>query len=131
VGTVGSFSGDKAAQAWSWPLTSIYYRSWKYVELYLCSPKWINDMELNWGQEQIYLWHYYRPGFDPRPGHVGFVVDKVALERVLSEYSGFPSQFSFHRLLRIHNQPIISPYIVSIQRASLNNQPKKASSWIM
>jgi hypothetical protein len=31
------------------------------------------------------------PGFDPRFGHVGF----VALEQVLSEYSGFPCQFLF------------------------------------
>jgi hypothetical protein len=27
-----------------------------------------------------------RPGFEPRSGHVGFVVDKVALEQVFSEY---------------------------------------------
>jgi hypothetical protein len=40
-----------------------------------------------------------RPGFDPRSGHVGFVVDKVALGQVFSEYFGFPYQFSFHRLL--------------------------------
>jgi hypothetical protein len=40
-----------------------------------------------------------RPGFEPRSGHVGFVVDKVALEQVFSEYFGFPCQISFHRLL--------------------------------
>jgi hypothetical protein len=33
-----------------------------------------------------------RPGFEPGPGHVGFVVDKVALEQVFSEYFGFPCQ---------------------------------------
>jgi hypothetical protein len=33
---------------------------------------------------------------------VGFVVDKVALGQVFSEYFGFPCQFSFHRLLHIH-----------------------------
>jgi hypothetical protein len=32
-------------------------------------------------------------------GHVGFVLDKVALGQVFSEYFGFPCQFSFHRLL--------------------------------
>jgi hypothetical protein len=37
-----------------------------------------------------------RPGFDPRSGRVGFVVDKVALGKVFSEYFGFPCQFSFH-----------------------------------
>jgi hypothetical protein len=29
-----------------------------------------------------------RPGLDPKP-HVGFVVDEVALENVLSQYFGF------------------------------------------
>jgi hypothetical protein len=49
-------------------------------------------------------------GFPPRrPGfaygqHVGFVVDKVALGQVFSEYFGFPCQ-SFHRFLHYHNQP--------------------------
>jgi hypothetical protein len=37
------------------------------------------------------------------PDHVGFVVDKVALEQVLSEYIGFPCKFSFHRLLHTHH----------------------------
>jgi hypothetical protein len=32
---------------------------------------------------------------------VGFVVDKVALGQVFSEYFGFPCQSSFHRLLKI------------------------------
>jgi hypothetical protein len=34
---------------------------------------------------------------------VGFVVDKVALEQVFSEYFGFPCQFSFHRLLHVQH----------------------------
>jgi hypothetical protein len=34
-------------------------------------------------------------------GHVGFVVDKVALGQVFSQYFGFPCQFSLHRLLHI------------------------------
>jgi hypothetical protein len=33
---------------------------------------------------------------------MGFVVDKVALEQVLSEYFGFPCQSSFHQLLHSH-----------------------------
>jgi hypothetical protein len=36
-------------------------------------------------------------------GHVGFVVDKVALEQVFSKYFGIPCQSSFHRLLHIHH----------------------------
>jgi hypothetical protein len=49
-------------------------------------------------------------GFPPRrPGfaygqHVGFVVDKAALEQVFSEYFGFPC-LSFHRFLHYHNHP--------------------------
>jgi hypothetical protein len=44
-----------------------------------------------------------RPGFEPRSGHVGFVVDKVALGQVFSEYFGFVCQFSFHRLLHTYH----------------------------
>jgi hypothetical protein len=38
-----------------------------------------------------------------RHGHVGFVVDKVALGQVFSEYFGFSCQFSFHQLLHNHH----------------------------
>jgi hypothetical protein len=34
---------------------------------------------------------------------VGFVVDKVSLGRVFSEYFGFPCQSSFHQILHHHN----------------------------
>jgi hypothetical protein len=40
--------------------------------------------------------------FDPTSGHVEFVVDKVAMGQVFSEYFGFYCQFSFHKLLHIH-----------------------------
>jgi hypothetical protein len=36
-------------------------------------------------------------------GHVGFVVDKVALGQVFSEYFGFSFQSSFHKLLYNHH----------------------------
>jgi hypothetical protein len=42
------------------------------------------------------------PGFEPRSGNMGFVLDKVALGQVSSEYFGFSCQFSFHRPLHIH-----------------------------
>jgi hypothetical protein len=42
-----------------------------------------------------------RPGFDPGSGQVGFVVDKMALGQVFSEYFGFPCQSSFHRKFSI------------------------------
>jgi hypothetical protein len=35
--------------------------------------------------------------------HVVFVVDKVALGQVFSEYFGFPCQSSFHQFLHRHN----------------------------
>jgi hypothetical protein len=36
-------------------------------------------------------------------GHVGFVVNKVALGQIFSKYFGFPSQLSLHLLLHIHH----------------------------
>jgi hypothetical protein len=38
-----------------------------------------------------------------RSGHVGFVVDKVALEQFFSEYFGSPCHSSFHKILSNHN----------------------------
>jgi hypothetical protein len=43
-----------------------------------------------------------RLGFDPGSGQVGFVVDKVTVGQVFSEYFGFPCQSSFHQLLHNH-----------------------------
>jgi hypothetical protein len=40
----------------------------------------------------------WRAGSDTRSSHVGFVVDKVTLEQVSSEYLGFLRQFSFHQI---------------------------------
>jgi hypothetical protein len=45
-----------------------------------------------------------RLGLEPRPGHVGFVVDKVALGQVFSEHFSF-SCHSFHRLLHTQHHP--------------------------
>jgi hypothetical protein len=61
-----------------------------------------------------------RARFDPRWGHLGFVVDKVALRHFFSEYFGFPI-------------PILSPptpphsliILSSILTASLNNKLKR------
>jgi hypothetical protein len=44
-----------------------------------------------------------RPGFEQASAHVVFVVDKVALGQVFSEYFGFHCQFSFHRQLHTHH----------------------------
>jgi hypothetical protein len=48
-----------------------------------------------------------RPGFEPGSGHVRFVVHKVALGQVFSEYFGFPCQSSFHQLLQKSPSSII------------------------
>jgi hypothetical protein len=47
----------------------------------------------------------HRGGPGSSPGQVmwDFVVDKVALGQVFSEYFGIPWQFSFHRLLHSHH----------------------------
>jgi hypothetical protein len=44
-----------------------------------------------------------RPRFEPETSYVGFVVDKVSLGQVFSEYFGFPCQISFHQLLHTHH----------------------------
>jgi hypothetical protein len=36
-------------------------------------------------------------------GHVGFVVDKMGLGQIFSEYFGFPCQSSLHQILHPHN----------------------------
>jgi hypothetical protein len=43
-----------------------------------------------------------RPGFNPGSGYVGFVVDRVALGQVFSEYFGLTWQSSFHQFLHNH-----------------------------
>jgi hypothetical protein len=42
---------------------------------------------------------------EPRSGHMGFVVDKVALGQIFSQYFRFPCQFSFHQFLHTHHLP--------------------------
>jgi hypothetical protein len=43
-----------------------------------------------------------RPVFEPRWGHVGFMVDKEALGHVVSQYFCFPCKYLFHQMLHIH-----------------------------
>jgi hypothetical protein len=43
--------------------------------------------------------------FQTGSGNMGFVVGKVALGQVFSEYFGFPCQ-SFHQLLHAHHHPL-------------------------
>jgi hypothetical protein len=46
-----------------------------------------------------------RLGFAPRSGQVGFMVDKVALGQVFSEYFGLLCQSSFRQILHTHSHP--------------------------
>jgi hypothetical protein len=61
-----------------------------------------------------------------------FVVDKVALGQVFSEYFGFPCQFSFHQLLQksslsiiwcLYNRPKWPQYL-GTQSHPTNNKKK-------
>jgi hypothetical protein len=44
-----------------------------------------------------------RLGFQPRSGHVGFMLDKVALGKVFSEYFGFSYQLLLRQILHNHH----------------------------
>jgi hypothetical protein len=58
-------------------------------------------------------------GTKPESSHVGFVVDKVALGQVFSEYFGFLCQSSFHKFL--HNHPHLSSVYQETQSHPTNN----------
>jgi hypothetical protein len=47
----------------------------------------------------------FPPRFAPGSDEVGFVVDKVTLGQVFSEYFGFPCRSSFHQIVHPHNDP--------------------------
>jgi hypothetical protein len=68
------------------------------------------------------------PGFDPRSGHVVFVVHKVA-RRVVFEYFVFSLQFSFHQLFHTHNllsgAGTIGQRVDDVLMDSLSPHPKK------
>jgi hypothetical protein len=40
-----------------------------------------------------------------RSGELEFVIDKVTMEQVFSEYFGFPCQSSFHQIIHPHIHP--------------------------
>jgi hypothetical protein len=48
---------------------------------------------------------FHRSALGSSPGRVEFVADKAPSDQNLSEYFGFPYQFSFRRLIhtRLHN----------------------------
>jgi hypothetical protein len=76
-----------------------------------------------------------RPGFEHGSGHVGFVVDRVALRQVFSDYFGFPCQFVFHRLLHNHHHlssgaGTLGQTVAAVPMLSVSsNEKKKACSF--
>jgi hypothetical protein len=92
--------------------------------VFLCQPSCVN-WRMSWNSTTLARWGRVRtnfhdlvasefrqlvtgfppwwPGFEPGSGHVGFVVDKVALGQVFSKYCAFPCQASFHQLLHNHH----------------------------
>jgi hypothetical protein len=47
-----------------------------------------------------------RLGFDPRSGHVKFVMGKVALGQIFFGYVGVPCQFRLQKPFHIRHQPL-------------------------
>jgi hypothetical protein len=62
---------------------------------------------------------------------VGFVVDKLPLGEVLSEYFGFSCQFSFYRLLHTHHHILssgagaIDQIVVDMASGTVSPHPEK------
>jgi hypothetical protein len=68
--------------------------------------------------------------FEPWWGHVGFVVDKVVLGQVFSEYFGFSCQFSFYQLVHILHHissgaGTVGQSVVTYQVDSVSPHPNK------
>jgi hypothetical protein len=76
------------------------YLRWRMVEDESIFWNWCDPVPSFWKHVLIFLvFPPWRPGFEPGSGRVVlFVVDKVALGQVFSEYFGFPCQ-SFYPLL--------------------------------
>jgi hypothetical protein len=56
-----------------------------------------------WGRAIAQAVSPRRPGLELGSSNVGFVVDRVELGQVFSEFVGFSYKFSFHRLLHTHH----------------------------
>jgi hypothetical protein len=56
-------------------------------------------MTVPWLRPIVACFSPWRPGFKPRSLYMGFMMNKVALGQVFSEYFGIPCQFSFHYML--------------------------------
>jgi hypothetical protein len=63
----------------------------------------ISDIQVQLAAQLIAGFPPRWPGFEPGSAYMRFVVDKVALGQVFSEYFGFPYRYSFHQLLHNHH----------------------------
>jgi hypothetical protein len=84
IGTGGSFPGIKAAEAWSWPLTSFQCLGQECVALYLQSQIRLHGVVLSWVQRQIYV----SPLSTHSPGYteVNHVINVLFCTSVISWY---------------------------------------------
>jgi hypothetical protein len=75
--------------------------------------------------QAVSLWRTTgRPGLEPGSGHMEFVVDKVELSEVFSEYFCFLCQ-SFHLLLNTHHNPLSGAGTIGQIVAEVSPNPKK------
>jgi hypothetical protein len=92
---------------------------------------WLNEIEvvMDHGMAQAVDHRFLprRPGFYPRSSYVGFVMGKVTLGQVFSEYFGFSYQSLFYQLTHIHYLPLIDG-IYSHEASSINNHLKKGGN---
>jgi hypothetical protein len=80
---------DEASSVHQTPVVLFWCDPWEFWEL--------NSSKYQWFRLLVAGLSPRRPGFAPVSIHVGFVVDKVALGQVFSEFFGFPLSISFHR----------------------------------
>jgi hypothetical protein len=91
MGTGTSFSGDKAAEAWSWSRSFTYCR----------------DQE-----SLLQTWNYIR---------VGYTVVEVSLGQVFLPVLQFPQQIMIPRMLRTYLSPLLTRATGPIRRQMITN----------
>ena len=69
-----------------------------------------------------------KPRFDPKPVHVGYVMDNVALEHVFSEYFGFPCMY--HSISALYAYFIHIPLTQCILNNWANDSINKQNNYV-
>jgi hypothetical protein len=78
-----------------------------FISLFLLQEDYIlhiiqKYVAVTWLRRLVIGFSWRLTGFDLSSGHVGFMVDKVAVEQGFYEYFSFPCQFEFHQPLHTH-----------------------------